>query len=139
MDPVLRDLGSLANDDDVMARCQEFVAAWKQAGLGAESIAPIIHFMEEHPGYDYGSPGPLVHYVEHFRSPLHAQAVEASLGRKPTAHVLWMLNRLINGQKGGSERSRLVEVLRTAHAHPLADGDARRAAAGFLAHHGVVV
>ena len=53
--------------------------------------------MERHPLTDFGSPGPIVHFVERFYKKGYEEELLLSLKRMPTLHTVWMLNRLVNG------------------------------------------
>ena len=53
--------------------------------------------MERHPLTDFGSPGPIVHFVERFYKKGYEEELLLSLKRMPTLHTVWMLNRIING------------------------------------------
>jgi hypothetical protein len=70
--------------------------------------------MEDHSDLDFGTPGPLVHFVECFHRKGYESKLVESVERKPTSHTLWMLNRLINGTDEGEERRRLVDLMERA-------------------------
>jgi hypothetical protein len=88
--------------------------------------------MEQHGDLDLGLPGPLTHYVEQ----LHEHGYEAklleSLLRRPTELTVWMLNRVINGTKDGTEPHHLIAALRAASRHPMAARGTRIEAKRFL-------
>lgn len=62
-----------------------------------DSVQPLLRMMERHPLTDFGSPGPIVHFVERFYKKGYEEELLLSLKRMPTLHTVWMLNRLING------------------------------------------
>lgn len=62
-----------------------------------DSVQPLLRLMERHPLTDFGSPGPIVHFVERFYQKGYEEELLLSLKRMPTLHTVWMLNRLING------------------------------------------
>ena len=62
-----------------------------------DSVQPLLRLMERHPLIDFGSPGPIVHFVERFYKKGYEEELLLSLKRMPTLHTVWMLNRLING------------------------------------------
>jgi hypothetical protein len=70
---------------------------------GFDAVDPILRFMEEHPHFDFGCPGPLVHFVETFYKKGYEDRLCQSIRKRPTPHTIWMLNRLINGSKGDSK------------------------------------
>jgi len=118
--------------DDFVARAYELTEAWVAAGAGVEAVEPVLRFMEAHASSDFGAPGPLVHFVERFYGAGYLKALIASLGRRPTAHTAWMVNRVLNGTTVPEERARLVEVMERARLHPAADAEAVAALTGFL-------
>lgn len=65
-----------------------------------DAIQPILVLMEKNPDVDFGSPGPLVHFVEKFYKSGYEEKLVESLKRCPTKHTIWMLNRIINGSQG---------------------------------------
>ena len=62
-----------------------------------DSVQPLLRLMERHPLTDFGSPGPIVHFVERFYQKGYEEELLLSLKRMPTLHTVWMLNRLVNG------------------------------------------
>ena len=62
-----------------------------------DSVQPLLRLMERHPLTDFGSPGPIVHFVERFYKKGYEEELLLSLKRIPTLHTVWMLNRLNNG------------------------------------------
>lgn len=101
-----------------------------QADLG--SVEPILRFMEENPGLDFGSPGPLVHFVEKFYGAGYEAELLASLKRHPTPHTVWMLNRIINGTKSAVIRRALAQALKAAGEHPQADDETKAQVSSFM-------
>ncbi len=99
----------------------ELVDQWTAQDVGEEAIEPILRFMETHPAIDYGTPGPLVHFVEKFPPDVRETELLRSLERRPTAHTAWMLHRVINGTAGTARRSALREALNRAKSHPKVD------------------
>lgn len=132
-DQILSELEALKSDADVYGRSYALTDAWTARGLGLEAVAPILRFMESHPDIGYGSPGPLVHFVERFDGHRYGGLLLESFSRKPTWHTAWMLNRLINGESDASSRSMYVRAMKGALAHPLADGDTVEQIRRFLA------
>ena len=135
---LLRDLAAQSTRDDFPWVCQDFVAAAAaRVHLGAEDwIEPLLAFIQEHPDADYGSPGPLVHFLEEMRGPRYHRCLAAAMGRKPNLHLSWMAGRLLNGDLGPADRARLMDALAaTARRDDIADPirvDARK----FLETHG---
>ena len=77
---------------------------------GLDAIDPILKLMERNPDFDFGCPGPLVHFVETFYKKGYEDRLCISIRRRPTPLTLWMLNRIINGCEANS-KSRYVGLL----------------------------
>ena len=62
-----RELEEIASaGDDFEWQSGQLTAKWEGDPKGFEAVEPILRFMENHPDVDYGTPGPLVHFVETF-------------------------------------------------------------------------
>jgi hypothetical protein len=132
-DDVAAQLDSIANTGDFAARSAELVDAWSSAGLGLEAVEPVVRFIEQHPTIDFGTPGPLVHFVERSSGNGYEERLLESVGRRPTSHTIWMLNRVINGTRAPGEKQRLIDAMASARRHPDADQAVRQTADQFLA------
>lgn len=111
---------------------REVIERWDHENVGVQAIEPTLKFMEDHPTIDYGSPGPLTHFIERFRRCGYEEALLASVRRSPTPHTIWLLNRLINGSFDDITRKAQIEVMRGVAVHQSAGGDARSSAVRFL-------
>ncbi|WP_066069661.1 hypothetical protein [Neobacillus soli] len=69
-----------------------------------DAVEPILKLIEQNPDVDFGSPGPLVHFVEQFYGDGYEEKLVQSIQRFPTSHTVWMLNRIINGTTGDQKR-----------------------------------
>src|SRR5271157_2404854 len=92
-------LQRIAATDDFAASSAKLAESWSSAGAGIEVVEPILRFMEEHQAIEFGMPGALVHFIEHFYGKGYEEKLVESVERKPTAHKVWMLNRVINGAR----------------------------------------
>jgi hypothetical protein len=101
---------------------------------GLDAVDRILSFMENHPHFDFGCPGPLVHFVETFYKKGYEDRLCQSIGRRPTRHTVWMLNRLINGSEGSS-KSHYVGLLDAVLARADLDTDTLARAREFRALH----
>ena len=63
----------------------------------------------------------MAHFVEAFHDRGYDEALLASLRRRPVAHTVWLLNRLINRAKSLAARRRYMDVMTSLLSHPLAD------------------
>ena len=62
-----RELEEIANaGDDFEWQSGQLTAKWEGDPKGFEAVEPILRFIKKHPDVDYGTPGPLVHFVETF-------------------------------------------------------------------------
>lgn len=95
-------------------------------------VRVLLEFMEENPGLDYGSPGPLAHFVEKYFGRGFERELVESLERHATPPTTWMLNRLINGTKEPRERARLVDLMRAIERSRDTDAETRERAKRFL-------
>lgn len=130
---VIRDqLLSVASADDFASSSAGLVEAWTAAKLGVECIVPILRFMEEHPSLDFGSPGPLVHFLEDFHLVGYEERLIESICRQPTTLTVWMLNRVINGTEEPEKREQFISTMRQAAVNPNADIQTVARVKGFL-------
>lgn len=84
------------------------------------AIEPIFKLIEKYPLTDFGSPGPLVHTLEHLIG-LYEEYLFESLNRRPTPLTVLMLNRIINGEYNSIIRQNLVDRLSSYLEHPSND------------------
>ena len=97
---------------DFISEATSITESLKEEAAGLESVSVILKFMEEYPAFDFGTPGPLVHFVEKFYGRGYEAELLASIARKPTGHTVWLLNRVINGTKQPADRERMINALR---------------------------
>jgi len=117
---------------DFISETELIAISLKEERANLESVRVMLEFMEENPNVDFGSPGPLVHFIETFYGRGYETELMASITRKPTSHTLWLLNRIINGTNQAMDRERLIKMLRKAESHPASDMQARLQATHFL-------
>ena len=125
-------LHRIQSDEHFAARTADLVNSWSASGMGAETIEPILRFIEEHPQLDFGAPGSLVQFVERFYGKGYETKLVESIWRKPTMQTVWMLNRILNGTKDHAVKRRFVGVLEGAKRHPLAESNVQRRIDQFL-------
>ena len=94
-----------------------------------DSVQPLLRLMERHPLTDFGSPGPIVHFVERFYKKGYEKELLLSLKRMPTLHTVWMLNRLINGT---DQAEVYLELLKEISENTSYDKEIREEALHFL-------
>ena len=97
-----------------------------------DSVQPLLRLMERHPLTDFGSPGPIVHFVERFYQKGYEEELLLSLKRMPTLHTVWMLNRLINGT---DQAEVYLDLLKEISENASYDKEIREEALHFLSIH----
>lgn len=128
---VMEQLRRIASASDFVSQSANLTDAWNAVGVGPEAIELVLRFMEVNPAVDFGTPGPLVHFVERFQGRGYEEALAQSIHRRPTAHTLWMLNRLINAVHAGDMRQKWVALMKSAITNPAAYDDAVQRAKYF--------
>ncbi|MES9682753.1 hypothetical protein ABWK22_07475 [Gottfriedia acidiceleris] len=98
------------NKDNFIDISSEVVEEIEELENAFEAIQPILMVMEKNPNINFGSPGPLVHFMEKFYKKGYEEKLVDSLKRQPTQHTLWMLNRVINGTQG-ERKAYFINVL----------------------------
>jgi hypothetical protein len=123
---------SPAPHEDVVAELYELVEPIEKL-YGAEEVIPeVFTFMERCPEVDIGSPGPLVHFVEHFY-PVYLELLVASIERQPTLHTVWMVNRILNSMPSVEQKERLITILRRAQGNPRTSASTKHEVAELIA------
>lgn len=97
-------------NDDFIDISYDIVEEIEEREDSFEAVEPILILMEKNPDFDFGEPGPLVHFVEGFYKNGYEEKLVESIKRFPTKHTVWMLNRVINGSNGDM-KSYLINVL----------------------------
>ena len=114
------------NFETVMMDCMEEI---EEHYNQLDSVEPLLRLMERHPLTDFGSPGPIVHFVERFYKKGYEAELLLSLKRMPTLHTVWMLNRLINGT---DQAEVYLELLKGISENASYDREIREEALHFL-------
>lgn len=83
--------------EDIIGTSYDVTEELERREDGYDAIEPLLKLLEDNPDVDFGSPGPIVHFVERYYKKGYEEKLIVSLNRKPTNHTLWMLNRIING------------------------------------------
>ena len=117
------------NFETVMMDCMEEI---EENYNQLDSVRPLLRLMERHPLTDFGSPGPIVHFVERFYKKGYEEELLLSLKRMPTLHTVWMLNRLINGT---DQAEVYLDLLKEISENASYDKEIREEALHFLSIH----
>jgi len=122
--------------EEGLAECAEhLVKHWSATWIDAEVIEPILRFMESRPQWNFGMPGPLVHFLETFYGLGYEEKLTESIKRKPTPHTVWMLNRVIRGAKANDQRTRWLDLLALVASDIHVDAATAERSRRFLAWH----
>lgn len=113
-----RRLLSALHSEGFIEATELLVEEMQESGASIEAVLVFLRFMEENPTVEFGMPGPLVHFVEEFYKNGYEAALVESISRCPTPHTVWMLNRVINGEKDRTKRESLIEALRMVSLNP---------------------
>ena len=128
-------LENIINDGDFDAEVGELMDELQEDGFGLGELECILRSMERHERFDFGAPGALVHLLEKFHGRGYEGLLLESIGRKPTSHTVWMLNRVINGSRISEDLAKYIGVMRGVVANAMADDFARKAAQHFIGLH----
>ena len=99
LEGIIKTMENKIDSDDfevVMTDCMETVESDYNE---LSSVEPLLQMIERHPLTSFGSPGPIVHFVETFYKKGYEEKLISSLKRMPTVHTVWMLHRM-NGTSG---------------------------------------
>jgi len=129
---VSRRLEDARDSGNFIAKAQALTEELEHDPDGFAAIYPILRFIEANPHLDFGTPGPLVHFVERFYGRGYEAKLMESIGRCPTLSTVWMLNRVLNGTRHPGERARLRSVLSGVAESPTTDPQPRQLARHFL-------
>lgn len=72
----------------------------------------VLEIMENNSCLDFGSPGPLVHFMEKYYGRGYEDLLLKSLERKPIEHTVWMANRILNDPQFKG-RQQLLQTLKS--------------------------
>ena len=107
---ISRKLEEAKSSGDFIAETQALTEELEGDPQALGAIDSILQFMEANPRLDFGTPGPLVHFVERFYGRGYEAKLLESIGRRPTLATVWMLNRIVNAIRQPEERERLVSI-----------------------------
>ena len=122
------------DEDDFVGLQYDVVDQLEELNIGFEIITDVLELMETNPLVEFGSPGPLTHFIENFyndNQKEYEKLLETSINKKPAVHTLWLLNRVING----SEEARalqLTQVMKSVYENEQVGTDIRNVAQHFL-------
>jgi hypothetical protein len=126
----LDSLADVDTDDYLSPKLYDLCELLKDEPDASSVIPRIFAFFRTHPDADFGTPGPLIHFLE--SRPDYEDHLVESLEMKPTVPTVQMLNRILNSNISDAKRSSLLALLRAASTHPNADEVAREQAEHYL-------
>lgn len=126
------ELLNVAASTDFVSGSYDLTDRWAAESGGIETVEPILRFVEGNPLLDFGTPGPLVHYLEGFYGNGYEELLIESIKRMPTSHTVWMLNRLIHGAKDADNKRLLIHTMAEAGEHHLVDPVTSQQIAAFM-------
>ncbi|NQX38795.1 hypothetical protein SAMN05421820_101830 [Pedobacter steynii] len=103
--------------------------------IGFDAVENILELMEKNHLVEFGTPGPLTHFIEKFykeRQEDYENLLKKSVKDKPTVHTVWLLNRVINGNKKQKE---LIGILNSISKDKEIKQEIRDVANNFLEYH----
>ncbi len=96
--------------NDFINVCYDIVEQIEAIENSFEIAEHIFNLFEKYPYEDFGTPGPLVHFLEKFLEKGYKEKLVQSLERCPTIHTIFMLNRIIN-ILDGKEKEYYLNIL----------------------------
>lgn len=109
----LDELRSTGPNADLTEALDSILAEAHPSESDPQTLEAAFRLFERHPLCDFGSPGPLVHWLER-TYPRYVAALTASIERRPTEHTLWMANRILNANIDATMRATLIAALKAA-------------------------
>jgi hypothetical protein len=126
----LRSFEPTSDESDNVHRLNEIFEGFHLFADREEAAPEIFALVERYPDADFGTPGPLVHELEHL--PTYGRLLAASLQRQPTELAIWMANRLLNSRLPPDKRAAWLACLTQVTTHPRASASVRESATRFL-------
>lgn len=105
----------------------------KSNNVGTESIQPILELMEKYPLVEFGTPGPLTHFIESFynENNFYEKSLFQSITKNPSVHTIWLLNRVIN-KSAQEKKEEYIQVLKSIYNNETLHNDIHIVAKNFL-------
>lgn len=114
---LIHKLNNFVLDEDFISVAYEVTNQLAESKNAIDSVELILKLLENNPDIDYGSPGPLVHFVEKFYNNGYEEKLVESLERNPTKHTVWMLKRIINSCSG-KRKKYFIKILKDIIEYP---------------------
>jgi hypothetical protein len=115
----LQELQPAANDPYLVTTLYDLCDLLREEPYPSEVIPYIFRFFERYPEADFGSPGPLVHFLEAQRE--YQGALIASIRRRPMLNTVLMVNRILNSKLSMERREFFLDLLLSVLTNPQSD------------------
>ena len=105
--------------------------------VGIEAIQPILELMEKYSLVEFGTPGPLTHFIESFykaHKTFYENLLVQSVKNNPAVHTIWLLNRIINASEEEKAKE-YIQILKSISNNKNLPKDIQSVAEGFLEYH----
>lgn len=115
----------------------DMVDQMEEDKIGFEAVESILKLMEKNPLVEFGTPGPLTHFMEKFykdKQEEYELFLKESVEQKPTVHTVWLLNRVINGSKNEKQKE-FIGILNSISKDQRIQNEIRDVADNFLEYH----
>jgi hypothetical protein len=129
IDTITAALDEFRSSDDNDYRLNVVLRNFKAVENPECALPSMFALLERFPNSDFGSPGSLVHTIEHVTG--YCEQLKQSLSRRPTVYTVWMVNRIMNTTEGDDWSGWMRELHRVL-SHPLADDGVRENARRFV-------
>lgn len=136
-DPIINFLENnewCAEEPEFICLQYEIVDKMEADNVGVEVVQPIIELMEKYPLTEFGTPGPLTHFIEGFykeHKALYENLLVQSVRRSPAVHTIWLLNRLINANSGEVKKE-YIQIMKSVYNNEDIHEDIRAVTKNFL-------
>lgn len=128
---IIKSLEKYVESDDLEYQEYKVCDLLEKSGDREKYIPDILRLMEDNPHADWGLPGALVHFMETCDNAVYERLLKESVTSRPTAHTLFMFNRLCN-VKSTAELPEYIDVLDDIMKNTSFPEEVRKTAGDFL-------
>lgn len=125
------------NETDFIGIQHEMVDKMETDKIGFEIVKDVLGLIEKYPLVEFGTPGPLTHFIENFykeNQELYIKQLKQSIEESPTVHTVWLLNRVINGSQA-EKAVELIGIMNSICINDKLHKSIRNTAENFLKYH----
>ena len=132
---IVQSLNNIGNSSDFPQESGKLVSEWIRYPDRLVFMGVILRFMEDNPDLEYGTPGPVIHFMEEIDGPEYGRVLSQSIERKPIFQNVWMMNRLLNGMSSNERKGDYITVLKRANDRLSVDDNLARQITRFIRIH----